>query len=229
MKPSLSNNASKQKERLYIAYGSNLNLGQMAQRCPTAEIVGTAFLRNWQLMFRGGNSAVATIERQPGHKVPVLVWRLRERDEAALDVYEGYPHFYRKEKLHITVEGKRVHAMVYIMNEQRHFYGTPSAGYFATIREGYESAGFDTGILRQAVLDSVWKAHLAKKYEKEVSTMTERIKKQIEAIRRSGETNMLDVKTVQRIANREEYFELVVYLEEHRREYANFILTGTEC
>lgn len=59
--------------------------------------------------------------------------------------------------------------------------------------------------------------------------MTERIKKQIEAIRRSGETNMLDVKTVQRIANREEYFELVVYLEEHRREYANFILTGTEC
>ena len=27
------------KGRLYIAYGSNLNLAQMAGRCPTAEVV----------------------------------------------------------------------------------------------------------------------------------------------------------------------------------------------
>lgn len=162
MKP--SNNSHKQKERLYIAYGSNLNLEQMAQRCPTAEIVGATFLRNWQLMFRGGDTSVATIERQPGHKVPVLVWRLQERDEAALDLYEGYPHLYRKEMLYLTVGGKRIHAMVYIMNEERHFYGTPSAGYFATIREGYESASFNIGILRQAVLESAWMAHYEHKY-----------------------------------------------------------------
>ena len=47
-------------------------------------------------------------------------------------------------------------------------------------------------------------------------------------IRDSGETNMLDARAVQRIANRERFYELVVYLEEHRREYANFILTGKE-
>lgn len=28
------------KSTLYIAYGSNLNLPQMANRCPTAEVVG---------------------------------------------------------------------------------------------------------------------------------------------------------------------------------------------
>lgn len=56
--------------------------------------------------------------------------------------------------------------------------------------------------------------------------MTERIKEQIEAIRQSGETNMLDVNMVQWLANRENYFELVVYLEEHRKEYANYIFTG---
>lgn len=56
--------------------------------------------------------------------------------------------------------------------------------------------------------------------------MTETIKKQIEAIRRSGETNMLDVDMVQWIANRENYFELVIYLEEHRKEYANYLFTG---
>ena len=37
------------KDRLYIAYGSNLNLEQMKRRCPTAEVVGTAELKNWRL------------------------------------------------------------------------------------------------------------------------------------------------------------------------------------
>lgn len=56
--------------------------------------------------------------------------------------------------------------------------------------------------------------------------MTERIKEQIEAIRQSGETNMLDTRMVQWIDNRENYFELVIYLEEHRKEYINYIFTG---
>lgn len=49
--------------------------------------------------------------------------------------------------------------------------------------------------------------------------MTKKIKEQIMAIRDSGETNMLDTRTVQWIANRENYFELVIYLEENSREY----------
>ena len=56
--------------------------------------------------------------------------------------------------------------------------------------------------------------------------MTEKIKKQILAVRDTGLTNMFDVNTVQRIANDMGFFELVVYLEEHRREYAHFIFTG---
>lgn len=59
--------------------------------------------------------------------------------------------------------------------------------------------------------------------------MTERIKEQIEVIRKSGETNMLDTRMVQWIANREGFFELVVYLEEHKKGYINFIFTGDEC
>ena len=56
--------------------------------------------------------------------------------------------------------------------------------------------------------------------------MSETVKKQILAIRDTGLTNMFDFRTVQRIANDREFYELVVYLEEHRREYAHFILTG---
>ena len=63
---------------------------------------------------------------------------------------------------------------------------------------------------------------------KESITMTETIKRQILAIRATGETNMFDINRVQHIANRKGYYELVVYLEGHRKEYANFILTGKE-
>ena len=56
------------KERLYIAYGSNLNLEQMKHRCPTAEVVGTSVLRGWQLRFRGG--AYSTVATMSGAKAP---------------------------------------------------------------------------------------------------------------------------------------------------------------
>lgn len=56
--------------------------------------------------------------------------------------------------------------------------------------------------------------------------MDSKVKEQIFAIRDTGLTNMFDTRTVQRIANDMGFYELVVYLEEHCREYAHFILTG---
>ena len=43
--------------------------------------------------------------------------------------------------------------MVYIMNDGRPL-GTPSCYYYSVILEGYKSADFDIGILKQAVEDS---------------------------------------------------------------------------
>ena len=74
------------KSTLYIAYGSNLNLPQMANRCPTAEVVGASQLKDYELLFRGSRrSAVATVEPKEGSTVPVLLWKIQERDEAFLD------------------------------------------------------------------------------------------------------------------------------------------------
>lgn len=56
--------------------------------------------------------------------------------------------------------------------------------------------------------------------------MTEKIRRQIMAIRDSGETNMLDTRTVQYIADRMGFYELVVYLDEYKKEYVNFVFTG---
>ncbi len=55
------------------------------------------------------------------------------------------------------------------------------------------------------------------------------VKEQIIKIRTTGETNMLDTRMVQYIANREGYYELVVYLEEHRKEYVHFIFIGKDA
>ena len=56
--------------------------------------------------------------------------------------------------------------------------------------------------------------------------MDKKIKEQILAIRDTGLTNMFDVATVQRIAYEMGFYELAVYLDENRKEYAHFILTG---
>lgn len=139
------------KSKLYIAYGSNLNLPQMEFRCPTARVVGTSELKDYELLFRGSRrGAVATVERKEGSSVPVLLWEIYGMDEASLDRYEGYPHFYEKQMMDVELNGKTVSAMVYVMTPG-HEFGIPSDSYANVIWEGYESAGFDTGILEDAI------------------------------------------------------------------------------
>ena len=143
------------KNRLYLAYGSNLNLPQMGMRCPTAKVVGTSEIKDYELLFRGGRrGAVATIEPLAGNSVPVLLWKIKAQDEQALDLYEGFPNFYRKEVMDVQLEGKAVSAMVYVMNDGREL-GAPSDFYLHTIAAGYETAGFDTDFLDQAVEKSI--------------------------------------------------------------------------
>ena len=56
--------------------------------------------------------------------------------------------------------------------------------------------------------------------------MEQKIKEQILAIRDTGLTNMFDIGMVQHLAYERDFYELVLYLEDHRSEYAHFILTG---
>ena len=56
--------------------------------------------------------------------------------------------------------------------------------------------------------------------------MDAKVKEQIMAIHDTGLTNMFDLPTVQRLAFERNYFELVLFLEDHREEYIGFILHG---
>lgn len=87
---------------LYVAYGSNLNIMQMSYRCPGATVAFTGFLLNWKLVYRGSRTgSYATIKKCKGSKVPVAVWNITARNEEALDLYEGYPRFYKKQNVYV--------------------------------------------------------------------------------------------------------------------------------
>ena len=53
----------RKKPKLYMAYGSNLNLYQMAYRCPTAQVAGKAVLKDYELLFATRLSAQCTDAR----------------------------------------------------------------------------------------------------------------------------------------------------------------------
>ena len=148
-------------KRYYIAYGSNLNVPQMRMRCPGATILGTATLKGWELLFKGSKTgSYLTIEKSENGSVPVVIWEVTDKDEKALDRYEGFPSFYYKKEIRIRYKGIRtglrrtVTAFVYIMHEERPI-GIPSSCYMRTCLEGYDTFGFDRNVLFDAYDKSV--------------------------------------------------------------------------
>ena len=162
-------------KRYYIAYGSNLSVNQMAHRTPEAKIVGIAVLHGWRLLFKN----YATIEENPNYDTPVLVWDIspRDRDEENLDRYEGFPHFYFKRDLPVTVTpldgGKPMEltAMIYIMSPKHRWTQAPTFHYYDILDEGYEVFGFDKAILRKALMESADRKNPIVKREKLRSEM----------------------------------------------------------
>ena len=127
--------------KLYLAYGANLNREEMSWRCPRAVPLFNLELPDWQLEF----CQHATIVRKPGGRLAAAVWQITEECEDALDRFEGYPVYYRKE----TVVVADRPAMVYIMNRTEP--ATPTAGYLKCLAQGYEDWDMD--------LDLLWRAY----------------------------------------------------------------------
>ena len=150
-------------KRYYIAYGSNLNIGQMRYRCPGAKVTGISEIPDFKLLFKGSKTgSYLTIEECKGAKVPVAVWEVTARDELALDRYEGYPAFYYKTEVEIPIIGiksgrvRKVKAFVYIMHEEREI-GVPSQHYMDVCLDGYGAFGFDASPLYDALNASLEK------------------------------------------------------------------------
>lgn len=137
-------------KRIYIAYGSNMNIGQMADRCPDAKLLGVSQIDGYALEFHGGRGAVATIVPQEDSRVPVVLWEISERDERNLDRYEGFPRLYVKQDFRVFLGKRKVSAFAYIM-ASGYDVGIPSEYYYNTILEGYTDNGIDTKPLFDAL------------------------------------------------------------------------------
>lgn len=128
----------------------------MKTRCPNAKILGTAKLKDWELLFKGSKSgSYLTIEKKENAIVPVVIWKVDKTDEKALDRYEGYPTFYYKKDIKVQYKGIRtgnrrtVTSFAYIMHEERQI-GVPSLFYLNTCLDGYDTFCFDKQILLNA-------------------------------------------------------------------------------
>ena len=139
------------RRKLYIAYGSNLNKGQMERRCPTARYVGTGMVEGYELKFKGRpEGAYATIDPKKGGRVPVAIWEIQPYDEFRLHQYEGYPNHYFTRNIPVKIGNHEVTGMVYIMN-LRAQANLPSKHYYKTVEKGYEDCGLDTAYLEAAM------------------------------------------------------------------------------
>lgn len=139
--------------RLYIAYGSNVNQTSMKYRCPQAKFVGTGTLKGYKLAFKGQeNNSYATIEKDEKSSLDVALWFISQSDEERLDHYEDYPKFYGKEIIKVEVGNSILDGLVYIMNDGYNL-ALPSKGYFLEIMEGYQQCNLNTEPLFQAMFN----------------------------------------------------------------------------
>ncbi len=127
----------------YIAYGSNMSVGQMAYRCSDAKLIGTGYIEGARLEFY----LHATVERSEikTDRVPVAVWEIGAEDEQRLDLYEGYPSYYTKREWTVCMtDGSQIRGMIYLMLGCRP--QPPESYYYEGIRAAYEDLGLASEI-----------------------------------------------------------------------------------
>ena len=130
----------------YFAYGMNTHLGQMAQRCPDAEVVGVAELRDYELEF----AYHCNVKPASGATVPGLLWTITDQDLANLDWTEGYPTYYDRARVPVMIDGVMLMAVVYFMPGDTQPC-PPGRGYLDIVRQGYAQNQINSVALDKAV------------------------------------------------------------------------------
>jgi len=124
---------------LYFAYGSNMDLVQMSNRCERAATVSTAELPSHRFIIN--SRGVATVVPDRASTVRGLLWRLSEEDQRSLDRHEGVVQgIYRKAFMKVNVSsGRKVRALVYVATDSTP--GEARPGYMEKIVSAAEECG----------------------------------------------------------------------------------------
>jgi hypothetical protein len=128
---------------LYVAYGSNLDIDRMKQRCPSAKVVTTGHLENTALDFRYYADIVAT---DNGDICPVAVYDIAEEDWKKLDDAEDCPRDYVKKGVCVLDRNPKntpTLGIAYVMQDEYRSRlketeePMPSIEYLSHITKGY--------------------------------------------------------------------------------------------
>ena len=102
-------------DRIYYAYGSNMDEKQMKESCKDSILISKGKLKNYRFVL--DSKGYASIEENKRSSVEGLLWLITEDDEKRLDYYEGVSsNCYRKEKINVENNGLIVSALTYISN-----------------------------------------------------------------------------------------------------------------
>lgn len=137
------------KADYYAAYGSNMNLPQMAHRCPNSQEGSVGYAVDYKLEF----CQFANITPEEKAVTPVLLWKIDPKDWERLDQYEGYPSLYRRKEIDVDVNGERVKAIAYIMTDKYRNPQMPSEHYINDMLNDYKRLGIDPTPIAAAMED----------------------------------------------------------------------------
>jgi len=118
---------------MYFAYGSNMCIRQMNDRCPNNSKIGIGQLSGyrWIISTRG----YANVVKSSNDDVWGVIYEISIQDEAKLDVYEGVSRkCYLKENLDILIDRRIKNCLTYV--DPITEIGIPSYTYSNTINEG---------------------------------------------------------------------------------------------
>jgi len=139
----------KKEFRHYFAYGSNMNLAQMDERCSSAKVLGIARLPNHRVEFYGysksWDGAQETVIPEVGSDVWGVLYELQFYDCDQLDAYEdarldGTGAYFHYPVDVIDGERKIIDAMIYkkdTLGEAK----PPSTEYLNFILQGAKEQG----------------------------------------------------------------------------------------
>lgn len=127
---------------IYFAFGSNMNLRQMGERCRESRFISSGVLKGFRFVYDGTSErwggAVGNIIPSDAESVQGALFEVTDSDLAALDRYEGYPERYQKIEVQVEATGVLIAFAYYREGE---IEGMPSESYQATVVEGARNCG----------------------------------------------------------------------------------------
>lgn len=132
---------------LYFAYGSNMDVAAMQQRCPRSRPVGRAILPRHRFVIMA--EGYASVLRDGTRSVHGVLWDVALGDVRALDAYEsiGTGLYTKISQPVLRAEGASVRALVYVGRGKGG--GRPLDGYMEAVMSAAKSWQLPENYLRE--------------------------------------------------------------------------------